>query len=192
MTAPLCDESDVIDQMGPVKTADLTALDQHIETASRLLTAICIPLQPATITDRLNGGQGSVLLSTYPVNAITSVTAYDASGTATTLAEAGGTTGLLDGWQLDPSAGVLHRVGYRAWPVGWGNVVVVYTVGPAAIPADVTMAAVLLTEHLWQFRKISRQPAMPGNDPQGFSAPYAIPNKVMELIRDYLKPPRAA
>lgn len=191
MTAPLCDASDVIAQMGKVKDTDLPALQQQIDTASRLITAVCIPLQPATITDRLNGGQGTVLLSRYPVNAVTSVTTYDPSG-PTVLTEAGGVTGLLDGWALDPIAGVLYRVGYRAWPMGWGNVEVVYTVGPATVPADIVLAAVLLTEHLWQFRKISHQPPQPGNDPQGFSAPYAIPNKVMELIRDYLKAPRAA
>lgn len=192
MTAPLVDVSDVVSQIGKVKDSDLPDLVLSVDAASQMLTDICMPLQPATVTDLLDGGQPSVLLSTYPVNAVTSVTTYDAVGTATAVVEAGGVTGLNDGWRCDKTAGVLYRVGWRAWPLGWGNVQAVYTVGPAVVPANVQEAAIVLADHLWQFRKANHQPPMPGNDPAGFSPSYAMPNKVLEMVRDYLKPPRAA
>lgn len=191
MVAELVSIDDVTEQLTRVKDSDLTALQRVLDSACLLLADMCLPLVPATVTDLLDGGQPSVVLSTYPVNAVTSVSTLDASG-PTAILEAGGSTGVWDGWRLDPLAGVLHRVGCRAWPLGWGNVEVIYTVGPDTVPANVQEAAIVLTQHLWQFRKVGHQPDQPGGDPMGFSPSYAIPTKVIELVRDYLKPARVA
>jgi hypothetical protein len=192
-TPTLVPIDDVMAQLTRVKDADVPALKRTLASASNLLTGMCIPLLPATVTDDLDGGQPTVILSQYPVNTVTSVTTYNTAGAGTTVLQAGGSTGVTDGWALEPLSGVLHRVGWRAWPVGWGNVHVVYTVGPATVPDEVAQATVTLTEHLWQFRKVGHQSGQqPGNDPQGYDPAYAIPNKVIELVRQYLKPPRVA
>lgn len=185
----LLDLGEVMDQLSGVKDSDTGALARCLSTASDLITDMCLPLLPETVTDQLDGGQASVMLSRYPVTSVTSVTIQDSSG-STAVYEAGGTTGLVDGWRLNPDGGVLHRVGYRAWPLGWGNVIVTYTVGPDSVPPAVQEAALVLTQHLWQNRKISRSQPQP--DPMGVSASYALPNKVIEMLRPYLKPARVA
>jgi hypothetical protein len=131
------------------------------------------------------------MLSRYPVNAVTSVTTYDTTGSAVVV-EAGGTTGLYDGWSLDYQSGALRRVGQYVWPSGIGNVEVVYTVGPDSVPAEVFRAVVLLVEDLWQSREFRRQQGGPNQDAMGWSPSYAVSNQVIELLRGWLKPPRVA
>lgn len=196
MTVLLVDVEDVADQLHKVSDSDWVALEEHLAAASALISDMCVPLLPATVIDNLDGGGPTVILSTYPVDTITSVHTYDTAGNMTVVVQAGGTTGLTDGWRLDPMAGVLTRVGWRLWPSGFGNVQVTYTVGPAVVPDAVARAVIVLTEHLWQFRKIrgsSSQPNLPGGgDAMGYSLPFAVPNSVIEMVRPYLKPPRAA
>lgn len=186
---------DVKEQLQKLKSTDESALQLHLDAAESMVKSMCVPLEPATVTDYCDGGSTTVLLSQYPVSAVTSVTSYDTAGNSLVVLEAGGVTGRFDGWRLDAAAGVLHRVGFRYWPAGFGNIAVVYQVGPAVVPPEVERAVIVLVEHLWQFRRLAGPAAQPGlaaGDPMGYSPGYAVPNQVVEMLRGWLKPPRVA
>jgi hypothetical protein len=190
MTAPLVDTSDVASQLHQVSASDMGLLASKVLTASRMIRDMCLPVEPATVTDLLDGGAPTVVLKQFPVNTIISVTTYDASG-PTTVMQAGGTTGLSDGWYANLNAGVLRRVGYYTWPGGFGNIQVVYTVGPATVPEDVTEACVILSQHLWESRRLEGS-ARRGQPQDTYTPELEIPPRVYELLRNWLKPARVA
>lgn len=178
-------------------TTDDAELTSYLNTALARIGEICVPTGPATVQDTFDGDGSSVLvLSTFPASAITSVTTYTSSGTAATIAEAGGASGVLDGYRKNLAAGTLTRVGYRTWPRGWGNIVVVYTVGPTPTPADVVLAVKLIVAAWWEARRIAgnlRTPGGTNGDPGDAPDPtFGIPDEAYDLLLSWLKPPRVA
>ena len=175
--------------------ADLTG---YLQVALAKIAGICVPTGPATVVDTFDGvtGTGTLVLSTSPVTAISSVTVYDTFGNPTALSEAGGSTGLMDGYRKNLSAGTLRRVGYRTWPSGWGNIVVTYTVGPAQTPVEVWQAVKVTVRVWWESRRLSgnlRPPGGSNSEPGDLPEPtFGIPDDAYDLLLDYLKPPRVA
>lgn len=181
---------------GP-STTDNAELTGYLNAALNKIAGICVALAPVTVQDTFDGNGASVLmLSTFPVQSITSVTTYSSGGVSTTLTEAGGATGNLDGWRKNLSAGTLTRVGIRAWPAGWGNIVVVYTAGPAQTPPEVVQAVKQVVTVWWDNRRLAgnlRQPGGQAPDPADVRDPtFGIPDEAYDLLQAWLKPPRVA
>jgi hypothetical protein len=178
--------------------ADDAELIGYLKAAQSRIASVCIPLGPATVVDTFDGdvGVGTLLLSHSPVTAISSVTVYEANGSSTPLVEAGGSTGLMDGYRKNLSAGTLRRVGYRTWPRGWGNIEVTYTVGPVTVPAEVWQAVRVTVQVWWESRRISgnlRAPGGTNSEPGDAPEPtFGIPVDAYDLLIDWLKPPRIA
>lgn len=178
-------------------TQDNVELTDFLNSALNKIAAICMALGPVTVQDTFDGTGASVLmLSTFPVTGISSVTTYSSAGVPTVLTEAGGATGTLDGWRKNLRAGTLTRIGIRAWPAGWGNIVVVYTAGPAQTPPEVVQAVKQVVQVWWDNRRLAgnlRQPG--GQTPNQGDVPdptFGIPEEAYELLQDWLKPPRVA
>jgi hypothetical protein len=174
-------------------------LTGYLETAKARIADMCVPLGPASVVDSFDGevGVGTLVLSTFPVTAITSVTIYNPIGGAPTiLSEAGGSTGLLDGYRKNLSAGTVRRIGYRTWPRGWGNIEVAYTAGPAVTPPAAWQAVKLTVETWWESRRISGNLRAPGgNSPDAGDQPdptFGVPTDAYDLLLNLLKPPRIA
>jgi uncharacterized phiE125 gp8 family phage protein len=190
--------TDVKDQLRITGTTNDAELTGYLQAAQSRIADICVPVGPATVQDTFDGvvGAGSLVLSTSPVTAITSLTVYDTLGNPTALSPAGGATGILDGYRANLSAGMVRRVGYRTWPSGWGNIVAVYTVGPAVTPVEVWMAVVLTAAQWWEARRLSGNLRAPGgtNDDAGdVTVPtFGVPDEAYDLLLNYLKPPRVA
>lgn len=125
----------------------------------------------ATVTETFDGGRRAVLLSER-ASAITSVT--------------------VDGTALAPSAytadlasGIVYAGGSSTPSTfSWGrqNVVVVYTVGAAAIDPNVVQAARVITAHMY---KVGQQ--RKGKNAQAddivIASGYAVPKRALELLR---------
>lgn len=178
-------------------TQDDAELSTYLAAARNKIRSICVALAPVTVQDTFDGNGASVLmLSTYPVTGITSVTVYASDGTSTALSEAGGATGNLDGWRKDLSAGTLTRVGIRSWPAGWGNIVVQYAAGPSSTPPEVVQAVKHVVQVWWDSRRLAgnlRQPGGQQQEPADVRDPvFGIPDETYDLLQDWLKPPRVA
>lgn len=190
--------ADVKPALRKTGSTDDEELIGYLDAARNRIASVCIPLGPATVVDTFDGapGAGTLILSTFPVNSVTSVTTYDAAGSATILSEAGGSTGLTDGYRKNLSAGTIRRIGYRTWPVGWGNVVVQYTVGPASTPAEVVQAVKVTLQAWWDTRRMTGNLQAPGGaTPEAGDLPnptFGIPSDAYDLLLDYLKPARVA
>lgn len=178
-------------------TQDDAELTDYLNSALNKISQICVELGPVTVQDTFDGNGGTVLLlSKSPVTAITSVTTYSSSGVPTVLSEAGGATGNMDGWRKNLSAGTLTRVGIRAWPAGWGNIVVEYTAGPPSTPPEVVQAVKHTVQVWWDNRLLAGNLRRPGgNAPDPADAPnptFGVPDETYDLLQDWLKPPRVA
>jgi hypothetical protein len=171
----------------------------YLQTALARISDICVPLGPATVVDTFDGaagGAGTLVLSTSPISAVTSVVVYGPLGDSQPVVQAGGSTGITDGYRVSLSGGTLRRVGYRTWPAGWGNIVVTYTVGPGETPVEAYMAVLHTVQAWWDARRLSgnlRAPGGNGADPGDQPEPtFGIPADAYELLLNYLKPPRVA
>lgn len=179
-------------------TVNDSMLSDYLDAALTRIADICIPLGPTTVVDSFDGspGAGTLVLSTFPVTAVSSVTVYDGAGVATSVLPAGGATGVADGYRANLSAGTIRRIGYRTWPTGWGNIAVTYTAGPAVTPPDAWLAVILTVQEWWESRRLSgnlRAPGGTNGDPGDLPEPMSgIPVGAYDLLLNYLKPGRVA
>ncbi len=125
----------------------------------------------ATLTETFDGGRRAVLLSER-ASAITSVTV---DGTALAASD----------YTADLASGIVYAGGSSTPSTfSWGrqNVVVVYTVGAAAIDPNVVQAARVITAHMY---KVGQQ--RKGKNAQAddivIASGYAVPKRALELLR---------
>lgn len=169
-------------------TAHDDELREHIETATDVVEDIIGPVVRRTVTETFSGrGTPGIVLSHVPVISITSVTedgtAVDASG-----------------YSLGDD-GVLKRVvGYQqmGWRYGTNNVTVVYVPGRVVVRSAIREASLELL-------RVNFRPQLGGNyspfsggpgDDQGQPADrrlgFYVPNRVMQLLTGFEKPPGMA
>ncbi len=139
---------------------NITTTAQDGELQSMLDRAIAAvarevgPLWTETVTERHDGGSGSILLKRMPVLTVTSA-AY-ADGTPISTA----------GSYLDTDSGVLYLASTTTSRSGYGgpNVVVTYTSGRETLPADLVLAVLERAAYFWESQRGggSARPAFPG------------------------------
>lgn len=170
-------------------------LGRYLDAAINAVTELCLPIQPSTVVDTFDGDgrNGALTLGQFPVQSVVSVLVFDYSGTSSAIVEAGAALGVASGYRVDKIAGVLRRVGAGAWPAGYGNVQITYTVGLDPIPPAVTAATIDLAQHFWRYRILPSSGGGQVNaDPQGYEMSNDMPQSILGLLRPYLKPPRVA
>lgn len=151
-------------------------LSSLILAAEATITHHVGPLEPTTVTVRIDGGGSVLLLPVWPVLSLTSVT--DSAGTAVTIADL----------YLDTAAGlVTYNSGAR---FGSRYYTVTYQAGRATCPPDLLLAVKELARHLWASQ---RSPALypgstvsegPGTTP---GAAYLMPYRVQELLAPHMQ-----
>lgn len=125
----------------------------------------------ATLTETFDGGRRAVLLSER-ASAITSVTV---DGTALAASD----------YTADLASGIVYAGGSSTPSTfSWGrqNVVVVYTVGAAAIDPNVVQAARVITAHLYKVGQ-QRKGKNAQADDVVIASGYAVPKRALELLR---------
>lgn len=123
-----------------------------------------------------DGGSSGILLPTFPVLSVTSVTEN-------------GTTLSASDYALDAEAGLLTRLSSTyvpgTWAAGYRNIVVTYVAGQAVPPEWFRHGALVMVDHLWATQRGNNGPAgragaddlvIPGST-------YTLPNRVAELWR---------
>lgn len=173
---------------------DLLAL--YVTAVSTMLDDRAGPTVARTVTDSLDGGGCTITLSKRPVRSITSVTEYrNGTGTALTLMSV--TSSSADSYRADPYDpdptlynGIIHRgtTGYYSsrFPVGYQNVVVVYSAGrvqsTTAVDAKFKRAAGICLENLWRDRQSSTAPLGEYDVPTMSFPTFALPRAVEGLL----------
>jgi hypothetical protein len=202
-TLALISFGDVKDQLNiaTVDTSGNARLRRFIQSATDVVQNITGPLLGQQRTEYFDGNRTTVVLMPRWVQSIVSI--VETLGTTTfTLTEqplgAGGYTQF--GYTWDRST---HKITRRAngltnrFPPGDGNVAVTYKQGISPLPQDITDATGELIRHWWAhgqepFRGTFQ--AIPGDDDGGTIQVmgYAVPNRVIEMLKPYEHGPGAA
>lgn len=149
-------------------------LQGFIDAAESAITAKCGPLAATAVEQHVEASAGTIMLSTIPALALTSITPA-----------AGGTPLSLSGVTLDGPSGVVSGVSS-------GTYVVVYSAGRDPAPADLLMGVKELVRHLWDTQRgPGRRPGSTTSETTANTIPgaaYMMPFRVAELIAPHLQP----
>lgn len=152
-----------------VTTSD-TALTGIIAAAEAAIAERCGPLEPTTVTARVDHLGGDIALSRLPVLSLTTVTPV------------GGSALDLTNVYVDASGVVTG--------IAAGMYTIAYQTGRQTCPADLLLAVKELVRHLWSTQRGPTQ--RPGSAPSDTSgsvpgAAYMMPNRVAEMIAPHVQ-----
>jgi hypothetical protein len=153
-----------------------------IESTTAAVEYLTGPIVRQTVIERHNGGS-TIVLRESPVISLTSIGPVLASGT----------TYNVNAVDLDNATGVLQLLDGSSFT---GQVLVTFVAGRTIIPAALRDAGRMILKHLWSIQ----------NGPHGglpsFSADttgdftvipglgYSLPNRALELLQPYVRPPK--
>lgn len=193
-TGPACAYTDVIDvrEAAPpllfslaaakskldipvTSTGDDEELREFIEATTQCVEYFVGPVTRRTVQQVVRGGGYSVVLHTHPVLSVTSVVGIQSWQMPIEV-------GALD---IDPDTGIVRRSDVLPfWP---GEYRFTYIAGRAVLPANVSLAAKLILQHLWRTNfGAARGPSssddfLATEQVPGFG--YAIPNRALQLLQ---------
>jgi hypothetical protein len=148
-----------------------------IEAVTSICAFYCGTLFPTTYTETHEVCRDTVVLRHYPV---ISVSEIDTVGTGSTVAVA----------DLDIGEGGVLRLDYSVS----GTLRFTYRAGYSPLPANVTRAALIIIQHMWdtQRPRNSRRPSVPASE--DFSTVqdqsgrfYSVPRRAVELLQDSIQ-----
>lgn len=159
-------------------TADDEELREFIEATTQCVEYFVGAVARRTVQQVVQGGRYSVVLHTRPVLSVASVVG-------------------IQPWQLpvdvnaldiDVSTGIVRRTDILPfWP---GEYRFTYAVGRAAVPANVSLAARLILQHLWRTNYGAARGLAAIGGGEDFSVTeqvpglgYAIPNRALQLLQ---------
>lgn len=175
----------------PVELADVKAhlnltgdgddaeLQQMLDAAVAHLSRLVGPLTATAYTERLSGNSGGpLILSHTPVVSLTSVAYSD------------GTSVDVDDLDVGENGLVYWNYGTTGyWTTGSRNVTVVYEAGRSDLPADLRLAVLELTRHLWTTQRgIAENRPRFDDGPDDFAptgSSFTLPRRVEELIAPF-------
>lgn len=134
------------------------------------------PLEPTSVTARVSGGSGSLVLPVVPAVSLTSVTPY--GGSALTVGD------------LRVNGGVVTYADSASSFTG-STYTVVYSAGRTTCPADLLLAVKELVRHLWGSQRGPARAGAPMSDATANTVPgaaYLLPFRVTELLAPHLSP----
>lgn len=159
-------------------TGDDEELREFIEATTKCVEFFVGPIVRRTVTQVVRGGNPSVLLHTTPVMAVTSITGIEPGVPAVD-------TSVLD---VDTDAGVVRRTDGAVFNPGLYRAV--YVAGRTAVPANASLAAKLILQHLWRtnYGAARGLSGIGGGEDFAVTEPipglgYAIPNRALQLLQ---------
>lgn len=153
-------------------------LRTYIEATTKCVEFFTGPIVRRTVTEIVNGGSDSMLLTQPPVLSVTSITGiYQWQPTIP--------VSVLD---VDTDSGVMRR---NDWVMFYrGPYRVVYTAGRAVVPANASLAGKLILQHLWrtEYGASRGLSSIGGGEDYSVTEPipgfgYAIPNRALQLLQ---------
>lgn len=152
----------------------------YIAAATQIIEDLIGPVLGGTVTETRTGGAPVLALTAIPA----SVTSVTEDGVALTEG---------DGFCWD-EAGLLWR-GAHPWAARWSSkarsIVVTYRAGGTSVPAGVTVAARELVQHLVTSGQQSWRPPFAGDAVAFTPSGFAVPNRVVDLLRPFMFAPVA-
>lgn len=98
----------------------------------------------------------------------------------------------LDDIDTDTGFGIVRHVGDGKFS---DRIEITYTAGRTVIPANITKAALIILQHLWQTQRNGSRGALPGAMESVEPVPglgYAVPNRALQLMAAHRLPPGVA
>lgn len=173
--------ADAKKHLNKTSTTDDDEIRGWVESVTAGIEGLCGPVTVRTVTERHEGRRVPMIcLRHTPVLSLTSVVAVLDGGTSYTVAD-------LD---LDAATGVVQR---KDGGTLTGPLRVTYSAGRRIVPANITSAAKIILQHLWQTQQGPGRPQLGGGDYSvtepvpGFG--YAIPNRALQLLEPHRLPP---
>ncbi|MFZ4264503.1 hypothetical protein [Streptomyces arboris] len=153
----------------------------YIDALTSVIEGYVGVVEEREVTDTVTGQGPAVALLHPPVLSVTSLTPTEPGGAAVDVARL----------RVDGPSGVIVYADRSQFSGGpW---TAVYRAGRAEVPATIRLAALLLFQHLWRTRN---GPARGGGGSDDYSVTepvpgfgYAVPNRVLELLEPYKRPP---
>lgn len=170
------------DAKAKLKLTGTTAYDDelrtYIEATTKCVEFFTGPIVRRTVTEIVNGGSDSMLLTQPPVLSVTSITGiYQWQPTIP--------TAVLD---IDGDSGVMRRNDWISFYRGPYRVV--YVAGRAIVPANASLAGKLILQHLWrtEYGAARGLTGIGGGEDYAVTEPipgfgYAIPNRALQLLQ---------
>lgn len=149
-----------IQSSDPVRDSELQGF---IDAATAYIQSFTGPIIGQAFTETYNGGRDTICLFHPPVLSIQSVTEYIGQVAYTLTAVAPGNNAGPYAYSLDNARGGILRRRYTAgyagpFAAGVGNVIVAYTGGQSAVPADIRMAVLQDIAGLYQPSQLGTNP----------------------------------
>lgn len=194
--------SELKDQLN-ISVTDTTGtakLRRFMQSASDVVQNITGPILGQMRTEFFDGHRETIVLSPRWVQSITTIT-ENLGTTVFTLTEqplsAGNFTQYGYTWDRDTHKITRRANGLTAWfPDGRGNVAVTYKQGINPLPQDITDATGELIRHWWENGQMPGRASFQaqGGDDDGaiMVMGYAVPNRVIEMLKPYERGPSAA
>lgn len=165
--------TDVKTHLNITGTGDDSELLAMTAAATGLIEGQVGPITRRTVTDTVDGGRSTVILSTAPVASVTTVVEN-------------GSTLASSAYSLDGESGVLTRLFGQSdavWADGARNISVTYVAGRTDVPADLRHAVLETVRHLWTTQRGAVRRS--GTDDYQPGAGFSLPFRVRELLSRY-------
>lgn len=183
--------------------SDDVELQGFIDAITRVIENIVGPVVPRPIVETYPGGNSTIILRSYPVQSVTSVTEYTPSATVLNAEPLGTSSYTASGYRLEPDIGRLTRTSgglptlfCPVWSGTSGEVQVSYVAGQSSVPKNIRLGALELLRLHWQPQQSGN---WPGEEPDNtdFGAGtmilgFFVPNKVMDLLKPDQVAPKVA
>lgn len=149
-------------------------LQTFIDAAEGIVSKVCGPLTPTTVSRRITSNGTTLVVPVVPVISLTSITPLYTAAVS------------VAGLYVDNESGVVCSLDGRTSFFTAGPYDVVYQAGYTAVPPDLLMAVKEETRHLWKTQRGGggRQGS---TDPAGQAPGYLVPFPVAELMQPHAK-----
>lgn len=178
------------------------ALMGFIFAASEVVRDYCGPFLAEQHTQYFDGGGPNLVPDWLPLISIQSVTEYYGLSAFSVTEQPLGTQQNAFGFTVDYNTGQMTRRTFGGeaayWARGAKNIKVVYTAGrQGPLPWSVRLGALEMIRHLFQLTQQGGRPkfnssALDGSDGPAVPTGFAVPQRVVELLSGYQRPPGIA
>lgn len=178
------------------------ALMGFIYATSEVVRNYCGPFLAEQHTQYFDGGAAKLVPDWLPIISVQSVTEYYGLSAFTITQQPLGSQQNAFGYTLDPETGEMTRRTFGGeaayWARGAKNIKVVYTAGrQGPLPWSVRLGALEMIRHLYQMTQLGGRPkfnssALDGLDGPAVPTGFAVPQRVVELLSGYQRPPGIA
>lgn len=169
----------------PLGTEYDDELTVYIDALTEVIEGLVGPIDPREVVEQADARGQTLVLLQVPALSLTAFSPVLSGGSAVAVADL----------HLDGASGAVGRLDGADWSGGpW---TVTYQAGRAAVPASLTVAARMLLQHWWRTRYGAARGNPGGGEDYDVNEPvpgfgYAIPNRVLQLLEPYRRPPVVA